>query len=192
MIKTGEEELARVFIAIDFPKNVVKEISRVQEIVKKKKFSGKLTELENLHLTLKFLGEIDKEKLSEVRKRLESINSEEMELKFGKVGVFAFRGKPRIVWIKVEGKKIWELQKKIDGVLKDLFRPEERFMSHLTIARVKYVRDKKEFIEYVENIKTKKINFKVNSFKLKSSRLERIGPIYEDIEEYKLQEKYTK
>jgi len=48
-------------------------------------------------------------------------------------------GRTRIAWIKVEGVGIWELQKRIDEALEDLFKKEERFMSHLTIARIKYV-----------------------------------------------------
>ena len=61
----GENNLTRAFIAIEFPDEVVKEIARVQELVSKIKFTGKLTELENLHLTLKFLGEISEEKVEE-------------------------------------------------------------------------------------------------------------------------------
>jgi len=54
-----ENKLIRAFIAIDFPDEVVKEIARVQEVLGKRQFTGKMTEPENLHLTLKFLGEID-------------------------------------------------------------------------------------------------------------------------------------
>ena len=50
------KELIRAFIAIEFPNEVIKEIARVQEEVEKVGFKGKLIELENLHLTLKFLG----------------------------------------------------------------------------------------------------------------------------------------
>lgn len=181
----NNERLTRAFIAIDFPDEVVKEVARVQEILEKKKFTGKLTELENLHLTLKFLGEIDSEKLEEVRKRLGEIKFEEMDLKLGEVGVFGLRGEPRIVWIKVEGKGIWALQKKVDEALKDLFKSEERFMSHLTIARIKYVKDKQGFVDYVQGMKARKIEFKLNKFSLKSSELKRLGPVYKDIEDYR-------
>lgn len=181
--KSKKKKLIRAFIAVDFPDEVVKEIARVQELVGKKKFTGKMTELENLHLTLKFLGEIDEEKVEEIKEKLKQIKFKEMELKLGETGIFT-PGKPRIVWIKIEGKEIWELQKKIDSALENLFSKEERFMSHLTIARVKYVKDKKEFESHVKNINVKKIKFKVNKFKLLSSELKPLGPSYKLIEEF--------
>ena len=184
-----EKKLIRAFIAIDFPDEVVKEIARVQELLGKKKFTGKLTELENLHLTLKFLGEIEEEKLGEARKMLKEVKFEEMDLKLGEVGVFGIKGSPRIVWIKIEGKQIWDLQSKVDDALKDLFKPEERFMSHLTIARIKYVRDKKGFVEAVKGIKIKEVKFKADSFELKSSELKPLGPVYRTIEKYEGKEK---
>jgi len=181
------KKLTRAFIAIDFPDEVIKEVARVQEILGKKKFTGKLTELENLHLTLKFLGEIDSEKLEGVQKKLRKINFKEMNLKLGDIGVFGIGGKPRIVWIKVEGKGIWELQENVDEALKGLFNPEERFMSHLTVARIKYVKDKRGFVDYVGATKSKKIEFRVDRFKLKSSELKKLGPVYGDIEEYRVE-----
>ena len=136
--KAIKANLTRAFIAIEFPDSVIKEIARVQELVSKTKLTGKMTELENLHLTLKFLGEIDDSQVSMVKKRLNEIKFETMKLKLGKIGTFSVRGNPRIVWIKIEGKGIYDLQKKIDLVLKDEgFALEERFMGHLTIARVR-------------------------------------------------------
>lgn len=176
----------RVFICIDFSDEVIKEVARIHDSIKKVKFTGKLTELGNLHLTLKFLGEINENKLEEVRKRIRGIKMEKIDAKLGKVGIFSIRGNPRIVWIKLEGKGIHELQKKIDEVLKDLFAEEERFMSHLTIARIKYVKDKKGFREYMENVSVRDVKFKINSFKIKVSELKPSGPIYTTLEEFSL------
>ena len=176
--------LTRAFLCIEFPDNVIKEIARVQEIVRKKKFTGKVTELENLHLTLKFFGEIEEFILKEIRERLKRVKFEQMDLKLGRIGLFSHNKNPRIIWIKVEGKGVWELQEKVDDVLADLFKKEERFMSHLTIARVKYVKDKDDFLDYIRNIRIRDIEFKVNRFKLKRSELGVLGPVYTDIEEY--------
>ena len=175
----------RAFIAIEFPDDVIKEVARIQELVSKVKFTGKLTELENLHLTLKFLGEINDEKLQRVKTALGKIEFDAMKLKLGKVGTFSMHGKPSIVWIKVEGKAIYDLQKAIDEVLAREFKLEERFMGHLTVARIKYVKDKKGFLEHVDNIKAKPIAFDCNEFKLKKSDLKQLGPVYTDIEIYK-------
>lgn len=181
----NDNEYKRCFIGIFLPKEAINEIKRIQETVKKKNFFiGKFIELENLHLTLKFLGEIDNNKINEVRGRLRKINFRGFEASFDEIGVFSKKF-IKILWIKLAG--VDELQKQIDSVLENLFNKEERFMSHLTIARVKNVYDKKGFLEYLENLKYKKLGFKINSFYLMESELKPEGPIYREIEKYRLE-----
>ena len=82
-----------------------------------------------------------------------------------------------------------ELQKNVDNVLNRLFEKERRFMSHLTIARIKYVKNKAEFFKELEKIKIQPIlKFTVKNFKLKKSTLSRKGPVYEDLETYLLEQ----
>jgi len=78
------------------------------------------------------------------------------------------------------------LQKQIDGSLLELFEPERRFMSHLTIARVKNIQDKKEFLKSIGEIKIEKIRFRVDRFYLMKSELTSEGPGYSVLEEYNL------
>ncbi len=179
----------RVFIALDLSREAINEIKRIQEIIRKRiLFIGKFTEPENLHLTLKFLGEIDEKKVGEVKERLREIKFENFEAELADVGVFSKKF-IKIIWIKLNGKKVFELQREIDDKLKDLFEPEQRFMSHITIARVKNVKDRKELIEYLKNMKGKKIKFKVDRFFFKKSELFPEGPIYKVIERYSAEKK---
>lgn len=180
-----EQHLTRAFICVEMPDEMVKEIARVQGLVGKWTFTGKMTEPENLHVTLKFLGEIDEEILEKVREKLKEVKFEVFEAKLSEIGMFLVRGKPRIVWVKVGGKGIFELQKKVDEALEELFEKERRFMSHLTIARVKYVRDKKGFEEHVKKIGVKDARFEVKEFFLRKSELGRMGPTYAEITRYK-------
>jgi len=83
--------LIRCFVAIDFPDEVVKEIARVQGVLGRKVFQGKMTEVENLHLTLKFLGEISEEKVLEVREKLREIEFKEFNGKLMGAGTFNIR-----------------------------------------------------------------------------------------------------
>ncbi len=183
-----DNNLTRAFICIEFPDEVVKEIARVQEVLENRKFAGKMTELENLHLTFKFLGELDDKKLEKVKEALRKVEFKDFEAYLGEAGTFSFHGNPRIAWIKVCGENIWNLQKKVDNALEGIFSKEERFMSHLTIARVKYVEDKTGFKNYVKNLGVKEIKFKVEKFYLKKSELKEDGPIYSVIEEYRLRD----
>lgn len=179
-------EMTRAFIAITFNDEVIKEVARVQESVGKNLFTGKFTELENLHLTLKFLGEVDEGTLGKVGEILRKIQIKGFDAKLGDVGIFKQRGNPKIVWIKINGKGVWDLQKAIDKSLKGIFQLEERFMSHLTVARIKYVKDGKGFEEKIKSIHAKEIKFRVEGFKLIKSELDKIGPAYTVIEEYTL------
>ncbi len=79
-----------------------------------------------------------------------------------------------------------KLQGIIDDKLKDLFKKEKRFMSHLTIARVKKVDNKKEFLENLSKIKIPEIKFEINSFYLMKSEPTDKGPKYEIVEKYGL------
>lgn len=182
-----KEKLHRCFIAIEIPREAIDYIEELNSIIKKKNlFSGKFTEPENLHLTLKFLGEIPENKIEEVRKKLKEIKFSSFEASLGEIGVFINRYNS-LLWIKLNGKEIWELQKIIDEKLEKLkFPKEDRFMSHITIARMKKIHSKKEFLEYIKNIKVRKINFKVNEFALKKSELKSEGPIYSNIEKFSL------
>ena len=189
----------RCFIALDLPKQVIEEIKKIQNALPE--FAGKKIESKNLHLTLKFLGEISKEKTEQIRENLKKIKFQKFETKIDSIGVLSEKI-IRIVWLHLTNCDA--LQKEIDDSLKGLFKPEQRFMGHLTIARVKNVKNsprddsskddsgepsaepKKEFLEKLKKIKTPKISFIVENFKLKSSTLKAEGPVYEDIKIYDL------
>ncbi len=179
-----EEKLTRCFIALEISREAIDKIEEIQKLIKKKNlFYGKFTEPENLHLTLKFLGEIEENKIKEIKERLAKIKFKQFEVKLGEVGVFINKYNS-ILWLKLNGPEIWNLQKEIDNKLKDILPLEERFMSHITIARMKKINGKLEFLDYIKNIKTKKISFKVKEFILKKSELKSEGPIYANIEKF--------
>ena len=59
-------------------------------------------------------------------------------------------------------------------------------MGHFTIARIKYIKEKKEFLEYLKSLKGKS-RFKVDKFFLKESKLYPEGPVYKDIKVFHLE-----
>lgn len=182
--KSEKKDLIRCFIAIEISREAINYVEELQKLIKKQNlFYGKFVDPENLHLTLKFLGEIEENKVEEVKNKLKNIKFKEFEISLGEVGYFTERFL-RIIWLKINGKELWALQKEVNETLKNYFNKEEKFMSHLTIARIKKVSDKKAFLSYIKNIKTKNIKFKINKFILKKSELKPEGPIYTDIEKY--------
>lgn len=172
----------RCFITLDLPANFVEEAVNVQNtLVKANLFKGKITEKENIHLTLKFLGEVDN--IDEIISRLDQISLNSFDIKLGKVGVFS-KEFVRIIWIALLGAN--ELQSKIDEVLSDMFKKEERFMGHITIARPKIIIDKDALFDTISKIKIESGKMNAPSFSLMKSTLTPKGPVYEVIKKYPL------
>ena len=169
----------RCFISIDLSVKATKEIARLQRIIKPY-FVGKITSSENLHLTLKFLGEIEDDTLNEIKKGLSSIKYHPFELTLEGIGVFS-QEIIKIVWVKVS---TVPLQQLIDNCLSDIFKPEHRFMGHVTIARVKKLKDKDKFLKLINSTNINMITFIVREFYLKESILTKEGPIYKVINKY--------
>ena len=172
--------MTRCFIAIDLPENVKKQVLEIQE--KLPEFKGKKTEIKNLHLTLKFLGEVDEKLLKKVEDRLKGVSFKKFEAEISERGVFR-EDFVKIVWLKMSNCDA--LQKEIDDSLESLFEKESVFMGHLTIARVKFC-ERESFLKSLKKIKTKNIKFQVDRFKLKKSDLTR-GAIYTDLLEVELE-----
>ena len=171
----------RCFIAIDLYKGVKKEIARVQKMVEPH-FRGKLVEPENLHITLKFLDDIDAVTIDEVKERLSLIKFQSFDLALKKITVFK-RKSIKIIWLEVDE---IPLQKIIDDSLKGLFKRKSKFIGHITIARVKRFNNEIDFIKLLGDIEVNKLKIDVTEFCLKSSMLTKSGAIYKDIQTYDL------
>lgn len=171
----------RVFISVKLPPKILWKIEEIQKALPE--FLGKKTELQNLHLTLKFLGRVSFEEVEEIKLRLRDINLEKFEADIEEVGFFE-NFKRGIIWLKLTNCD--NLQKEIDKSLEGISEKEKRFMGHLTIARVKKIKDKKEFLNSLKKIKIPKIFFIVDKFYLIESKLKKEGPEYFILEKYNL------
>lgn len=172
----------RIFIALDLPDEIKKELSRLQDLLPE--FNGKKTELDNMHLTLKFLGEITPENLEQIKAKLKKIKLQRFKVHLGELGIFTPRF-IKIIWIRLIGAE--RLQEEIDKQMNPLFKGETRFMSHITLARVKAVKERKDFLEKVSKLKAKWMEFPIEKFVLKESVLGKDKPAYQDLEIYELE-----
>jgi 2'-5' RNA ligase len=176
----------RCFFAIDLPGELRREIVKIQKQIPQD-MGIKFVEPENLHLTLKFFGEISDKKVNKIKEILGDFKFKKIKCHLGDIGFFPSSSYIRVVWVSLEpGNKIKELEKKINENLQNKDeRKDERFESHITLARVKFVKDKKKFVEQIKNLKVKPIEIDIDSFLLKKSQLTEKGPIYEIIKEFK-------
>jgi len=177
----------RLFIAVYLPGPVVDEVTRIQkELESPSLFKGRFTKPLNLHLTMKFLGEVSTGDVEPIRAALRDVSLPSFEATLGELGVFSGRGQIRIVWAHIAGEPIVDLQRRVDSALSPAFEPEHRFMSHLTIARVKSIADRRRLLRTIDGFVMPGLEFAVTEFKLKRSVLSSAGPTYTDIDTYPL------
>jgi len=146
---------------------------------------------ENMHLSLKFLGDVPEKKLEPLKSALSKVSIQPFELEVSGVGTFPTLNDIRVLWFGAVkgGREFVELQKKIDMELAPLsFAPEKSYVPHLTFARVKCVLDRAKLRELVEhNHGTYNIgSFKVSNFRLMKSTLSPAGPEYAELAKFEL------
>jgi len=176
----------RCFIAVDIPDQLKQKIIEVQ---KKLECEGiKPTEKENLHFTLKFLGEISNEQIEQVKEKLRQIKLKPFRISINEVGVFPNLNYIKIMWLGCDSEELIGLAKSVDKKMNEIrFEKNEKYQNHITIARVK-AKPTKELIKKIQELKDTEIGeMLVDSIKLKASKLTPKGPIYTDLEIFKLE-----
>jgi len=180
--------MVRTFISIDLPDSIKDDIYEIGKILDTDGI--KLVEHDNLHLTLKFTGEVSQLKIDEIIQNLSKIRFKPFRLKIQGVGAFPTEKNARIVWIGAKG-YILPLVDLIETELERLkFKRDERFHPHITIARIKKQNsDIKNKIEkfLVDNHNLDIGSVLVDNFRLKKSILTGKGPTYETIKEFKME-----
>ncbi len=175
----------RTFIAVDLSQEAKDELASVQKQLSTA--AAKMSLAHDFHLTLKFLGEITPAKVDAVKKALSTVAFKKFTAAVSGVGVFPSESYVRVAWVGLEPEgEFVQLQKKIDDALDKEFPKEKGFKPHITLARVKFVSDKQQFRQQLQQIKASSMKFTVDSFKLKRSTLSSKGAVYEDLAVYKL------
>jgi 2'-5' RNA ligase len=177
----------RAFLAVEISEEMRDRLVRFQRTLREGGASLKLVEPENLHLTLKFLGEVEEGRLGEVeealRRGVKGFSPFTLEVKG--TGVFPSSQYVRVIWAGVgEGwEKVSSLQRSLDRELAKLGFPRDTdFVPHLTLARVKNLRERGAFLQLVERGRKEEFGkVEVREVHLKKSTLTPKGPIYEDL-----------
>lgn len=177
----------RCFVAIEFPEHIRAEIFHAFENLKKSgSCFGNFVEKDNLHLTLSFVGEVSEEQVGEIKKVLKRIDFRKFPIEIGNLGFFPNESFVKIVWLDVLSNEILSLKKEIEKkLIKEGFSFKEiEFVPHLTVARIKGIKDKKKFHEEIEKIKLGKMFFIAEDFCLMKSVLKNDGPEYKVLERF--------
>jgi len=187
----------RVFIAIDIGEEIRAALRDLQQQLQSKvdikKSDVKWVNPENIHLTLKFLGEIKDEKVAEVCNITEDVagRHKNFELDVESVGCFGGRS-VRVVWVGV-GRgcdNLLELQKDLDEQLASAGWPQEarKFTGHLTLCRVRNPKAGVQLAQASEAYGDFRLGtMSADSVTVYQSQLRPTGPIYTVLGDYKLQ-----
>ncbi|MFH1328793.1 MAG: RNA 2',3'-cyclic phosphodiesterase [Candidatus Bathyarchaeota archaeon] len=180
-------ERIRSFIAIDIDDELL--LNRLVELQQTLVNTGanlKLVEKENLHFTLRFLGENPATAINNICDEMKKVSFKPLNLHMKGVGVFPNINRINVVWTGiVEGKEeIRALFNQIESRLSALGFPHDPkgFSPHLTIARVKTGKNKDKLAKSVTELSDHEVgNMTVNYVRLKRSILTPKGPNYSTI-----------
>ena len=184
----------RSFVSVDIEDSViVGKIMRLQDSLKGLGINAKFVEPQNLHYTLKFLGNVPEARIEEIKEALSEIHQSSFELEISGIGSFPSLKRINVIWLgaKKGGEHLVGLAKKVDDALLKLNFPKEKrpFTPHLTICRIKTSRNKEHLVKFLMNNQDVEIgSFWVREFRLKKSTLTPKGPIYETLASFKLSE----
>ena len=182
-------EQVRSFIAIELPDELKEGLAQLQTQLKSSNPSSvKWVDPFGIHLTLKFLGDIDVARISEITQAIKAaaqeISSFHVEVK--ELGVFPNLRRVQVVWVGMGGEvdKLRQLQKRIEFNLAPLgFAAESRpFTPHLTLARLRdraLPGERERLGQLIAGTKFEMVHtIKVDSINLMRSQLTREGAIY--------------
>ncbi|MCK5832666.1 RNA 2',3'-cyclic phosphodiesterase [bacterium] len=182
----------RTFICLELPKDIQKTIDNgLTEPLRKTSARCSFVKPGNLHLTLKFLGDIDPSEIDHISGEiLESIRGyPPFKLSLSKVGSFGGHT-PRVVWAGLDGEimRLGEVASNIDKALAKLgFKKEKRaFKPHLTVARVRDNQRSDELLRIIREVGSLTGDFTADKIIFMKSKLSSGGSIYEPLAEFPL------
>jgi 2'-5' RNA ligase len=160
------DEKIRCFIAIELSQEIRQVLGRIEDELQGTISGVKWVKPDNIHLTLKFIGSIEEEKVDEL----------------SSAGAFPSPGRPRVIWIGIEEGK--EESSRLANLVEEKIAPlgiekESRaFHPHLTLARVKFLKDKSSVENAFAHLKVPQTEMTALKVTLFQSTLAREGAIY--------------
>jgi 2'-5' RNA ligase len=188
-------ESIRSFLAFDIENETVqKRLAAAQKLLAQTGADLKLVEPQNIHMTIRFLGDITPNMAEKIFEEMKKVQFAPFDAKISGLGVFPDLRYPRVVWAGItEGAdQLKSVFSQVEPRLRSLgFTPDSKgFSPHLTIARVKSGKNKAQLAEFV----TKNASYdfgtvKAECLRLKKSDLTPRGPIYSTLKEFCLRQK---
>ena len=184
----------RCFISVELPENIKKQLEDMQKYFDVNK-NIRFTSKNNMHITLKFLGDIDINTVKDIEyaleKKLADVKAPEISIE----GLDTFSNQKHIrgVWLKLTSRELRNIKEDIDNIeemkrcMPDIYKT---YKIHATLLRTGKIDSKTQenIIRKIEdmNRKIKKISFTIDNIDLKRSELKKSGSVYTTIRSYRL------
>ncbi len=183
-------ELIRSFLAFDLENEaVLNRLAASQNLLVQTGADLKLVEPENIHVTIRFLGDITVGMVEQVFEEMKKVQFTPFNVRINGLGAFPDMRFPRVVWAGItEGaEELKDVFSQLEPRLRGLgFTPDSKgFSPHLTIARVRSGRNKAQLADFV--VKNAKYDFgaiRAACLRLKKSDLTPNGPVYSTLKEF--------
>jgi 2'-5' RNA ligase len=180
------EDVVRAFLSIDIVDNtLLKRIASIQNQLDREAAKMKLVELENIHFTWRFFGDISVSEIKGIRDELMKLSFSTIEIQIAGVGAFPNVRRPRVIWVGVteNAVRLTELKLETDELLRNLgYKTDKRFTPHATIARVRFIHDNKRLADNIGALASENVGkMKVDNIRMTRSILTPSGPVYETL-----------
>jgi 2'-5' RNA ligase len=182
----------RIFIGIKLNETLLDKIEKFLKPLKKNHSPVKWVKRENLHITLKFIGEIPVKKYQEIQNILSqhNFNTGPLDLEVKGCGKFGKGNSLNILWVGINNnKKLEEIYNTIENLLDKagIAKENRRFKPHITVGRNKKSYNFKSIFKIIEEKRFDFVsNFMVSHFQIFKSELTPDGPIYTIMKELSL------
>ena len=185
--------MKRLFAAIKvFPENAfLDQLHHLEAQLRHEKI--KWVEDHNIHITLKFFGETEENKIPEFNYILQTVADKTRSFEFSlqKLGIFGSSYNPKVIWAGIHPyNDLVDIMKDVQNGLKSSgFEPDrQNIVPHLTLGRIKYLADKSFFQQTIDEFKElNSFPMKIVSFHLYESILKKEGPVYLVLKTFSLQ-----
>jgi 2'-5' RNA ligase len=178
----------RTFIAVSLSSSVLAGIEKIVRTLQTNFWDVRWVEPNNLHVTLKFLGDISLNDLPQLIRTVTQWTSEtdSFDLTFQGIGAFPNRESPKTIWVgcREGSNELIQLAGKIDEGLLLIGFPKEarRFSPHLTIGRIKKPVQESPLMSLLDEEQDRLFgSCSVSEVQIFSSELTRHGPIYDEL-----------
>jgi len=169
--------MPRLFAAIDPPESIREQISDIYEAIR----GAKWTPQNQLHLTLRFIGDVSEDTAEKIDGSLRTVKFEPFDMQIKSVGFFPPRKEPRVLWCAIAANEnIIRLQKRVERAVAAAGAPpaERKFSPHITVARLNGSPPQKIAGFLAANALFQTEPFTVSEFFLYSSVLKREGALH--------------